>query len=218
MHVHSSLDMDFLQEIAALLQSRMSDLLVVSDSYSWVTTVISWFFVCGLKLSPSLPLFSSILLTINDDTDNAGFVHGWTDSYPHCLRLLPLDLPPRLSHPSEEPRSSAEARVVEPSGIDKVMTGHEGSVMAVEIIHDCCFLVYLGLYTIVQWVTKQYITEQGKRDRGTSEELPRSTQTNRLQIGLAPFSSFFFFWEFQETFQLHMPLQCKIIFISGPGP
>lgn len=44
---------------------------------------------------------------------------------------------------------------------------------------------------------KQYITEQGNRDRGTSEELPRSTQPNRLQIGLPPF---FIVWEFSRDF------------------
>lgn len=67
--------------------------------------------------SQSLPNSVHLLIT-TVDTDNAGFVHGWTDSYPHHLRLLPLDLPPGLSYPNEELRSSAETRVVEPSGVD----------------------------------------------------------------------------------------------------
>ncbi|KAJ4393302.1 hypothetical protein N0V93_002510 [Gnomoniopsis smithogilvyi] len=55
MHSQSSLDMDSLHEIAALLQSRLSDLLAVSDAYSWVVTIISWFFIT-LALSMGLPI------------------------------------------------------------------------------------------------------------------------------------------------------------------
>ncbi|PSR78648.1 hypothetical protein BD289DRAFT_485944 [Coniella lustricola] len=45
MHILQSFDMVSLHEIAAALESRMTDLLIVSDSYSWIVRVISWFFI-----------------------------------------------------------------------------------------------------------------------------------------------------------------------------
>lgn len=34
-----------LDELSALLNSRVSDLLVLSGSYGWLVKIISWFFV-----------------------------------------------------------------------------------------------------------------------------------------------------------------------------
>lgn len=49
MHLDSSLSMASLDELAAALQSRASDLLMISASYTWIVKIISWFFVSKQK-------------------------------------------------------------------------------------------------------------------------------------------------------------------------
>lgn len=59
-----SLDLVALHEFAAVLGTRMTDLLIISDAYSWVFKIVSWFFVSA----PPSPLRKGTKLT--GDLDN----------------------------------------------------------------------------------------------------------------------------------------------------
>lgn len=56
MHLYQSLSMaSSLNELAAVLQSRASDVLMISESYTWIVKIISWFFVSHQHDSPDQP-------------------------------------------------------------------------------------------------------------------------------------------------------------------
>lgn len=45
MHLYQSMSMVSLEDLAIVLQSRMSEIFMISASYTWVVKIISWFFV-----------------------------------------------------------------------------------------------------------------------------------------------------------------------------
>lgn len=125
MHVQQSLSMVSLHEIASVLQSRMTELHGVTDSYSWATRLISWFFVRPIhthlrSMSVSTPMFLLLLPILIHEHVTIPIDHPWTVLLPpHCrpnrLRLRSVDLATSRSYQSS-PKRPTKTRVPKSPG------------------------------------------------------------------------------------------------------